>query len=164
MRSIQPGRYQLVWGIAVVGMAFHGTAAMLAANPYGFAHEEVALFLFVLVVCGVVGACVGVASSPLVLVCLRRKDLRVAVPVVYGPSLVIVVLFVVFGPRSMYWPLDAAVPAFLAVCVFSLVALGALPNRFSIHPSNLCPECGYDLRGNFEPGCPECGWRREGGR
>ncbi len=24
-----------------------------------------------------------------------------------------------------------------------------------------CPECGYDLRGDFSAGCPECGWRRE---
>ncbi len=23
-----------------------------------------------------------------------------------------------------------------------------------------CPECGYDLRGEFESGCSECGWRR----
>lgn len=23
-----------------------------------------------------------------------------------------------------------------------------------------CPRCGYDLRGNFTPGCPECGWNR----
>ena len=24
-----------------------------------------------------------------------------------------------------------------------------------------CPECGYDLRGEFSAGCSECGWRRE---
>jgi hypothetical protein len=23
-----------------------------------------------------------------------------------------------------------------------------------------CPQCGYDLRGNFDAGCSECGWRR----
>ena len=23
-----------------------------------------------------------------------------------------------------------------------------------------CPDCGYDLRDDFENGCPECGWNR----
>ncbi len=163
MRSIQPWRDQLILGIAIGGMAFLGAAAMVAADPFGFADEHVRLVVDELVMCAIIGAWVGLVSGPLVLFCLRRKDLRVAVPVVYAPSLVIVVLFVAFGPRSIYWPLDAAVPAFLAVCVFSLVALGALPNRFSIHPSNCCLLCGYDLRVSLARGCPECGWQRERG-
>lgn len=24
-----------------------------------------------------------------------------------------------------------------------------------------CPRCGYNLRGDFDPGCPECGWGRD---
>lgn len=25
---------------------------------------------------------------------------------------------------------------------------------------SLCPQCGYNLKGNVDRGCPECGWRR----
>ena len=26
-----------------------------------------------------------------------------------------------------------------------------------------CPQCGYDLRGNFQTGCAECGWHKRAG-
>jgi len=30
--------------------------------------------------------------------------------------------------------------------------------RERTRPSDQCPRCGYDLRGNRRDGCPECGW------
>ena len=107
---------------------------------------------------GVVGALVGLFTLPLVLTCLRRKTLRIAIPVVYGPSFVVVIAYVLFAPSSAHEPLDAAIPAFVSVCVLCGLAWIALPNTFSVAPRNRCPKCNYDLRGSPEHRCPECGW------
>lgn len=110
----------------------------------------------------------GVLSSPFVILSLRRKDLRVAVPLVYGLSIVVVVAYMaymaynppVFDPKytrgDPVWLLKEWGLVFLSVILWSFVALFALPNKALI-PSHICPECGYDRRGNSDRNCPECG-------
>ncbi len=112
-------------------------------------------------IAGVVGALVGLPTLPVVLVSLRRKPLRIAIPVVYGPSFVVVIAYVLFAPLSDNDPLDAAIPAFISVCVLCGLAWVALPNTFCFAPTRRCPDCNYDLRGSSEDRCPECGWSRD---
>ena len=44
---------------------------------------------------------------------------------------------------------------------FGFVMLRRARCQMRLYPARMkCPQCGYDLRGDLEPGCPECGWRR----
>ncbi len=44
---------------------------------------------------------------------------------------------------------------------FGFVMLRRARRQIRLYPAQTkCPQCGYDLRGDLEPGCPECGWRR----
>ncbi len=44
---------------------------------------------------------------------------------------------------------------------FGFMMLRRARRQIRFYPAQTkCPQCGYDLRGDLEPGCPECGWRR----
>ena len=44
---------------------------------------------------------------------------------------------------------------------FGFMMLRRARRQIRLYPAHTkCPQCGYDLRGDLEPGCPECGWRR----
>jgi hypothetical protein len=149
--------------VAVVGMMGLAVAACAAEAPELFVPNPLDGLYLVLVLGPVpIGALIGLVSSPFVWVCLRKKNLKLALPVVYIPSCCVVVAFVRLQPAvEVYlFPLWAAVPAFFSVVLGSLLASAILPNRFSVDPSEYtnCPRCGYDLRES--PGrCPDCGWR-----
>ena len=152
----------LVLGISIVCMALLGDAAMLTQwikggwlTAWSVPQDAVPTLLL----CAVVGGFVGLWSWPCVSLCLSSKDLRLAVPVVYGVSLFVVVVYTFTGATGIFGPLSAAIPAFVSVCLCSVAARFVLPNV--VHDFGHCPQCGYDLRVRLEEGCPECGWRRK---
>jgi hypothetical protein len=49
-------------------------------------------------------------------------------------------------------------PALLFNVALGIITVFVNPRRYR---KNVCPACGYDLRGTPGTGCPECGWRRE---
>lgn len=152
----------LMFGISFVCMALLGDAAMLTQwiKDGWLTTWWVPLDAFpTLLLCAVIGGSVGLLSWPCVSLCLSSKDLRIAVPVVYGVSLFVVVVYTFTGATGTFGILSAAIPAFLSVCLCSVAVRLALPNR--VHDVGHCPQCGYDLRVSLERGCPECGWRRE---
>src|SRR5262249_29177123 len=55
-------------------------------------------------------------------------------------------------------------PVLVAGGLWLLVAGPIIAARLATWRTRLalghCPECGYDLRGDFAAGCPECGWNR----
>lgn len=63
-----------------------------------------------------------------------------------------------FRPRWGGLATDAAAWGLLWLCGIA-VPLRARGRRRRAR--GLCPECGYDLRGDLGAGCPECGWDRE---
>ena len=77
----------------------------------------------------------------------------------------LVMLFIGFG---YYAKAKEQHPAWAGMAIISLlgfIVLALLPDRHqrSIDRMNkgLCPNCEYDLRGDFSSACPECGWQRE---
>ena len=102
-----------------------------------------------------VGGFVGIVSSPVVFWALWQKDLRIALPIVYGTAGLIAVLVTI----TSFSPVAAPV-VFLNVVINCAVLKIALPTTFH-DVARYCPTCGYDLRGNLSHGCPECGWRRD---
>lgn len=111
--------------------------------------------LILLPFCFVIGGIVGLLSAPIVVPALIRTDLRFSVPVVYGISAVVVVVYATWSD-ALSFPLDCAVPAFLSVCVLS-VLYGAMYQAPELPDAPACQGCGYDLRGNVSGVCPECG-------
>ena len=151
----------LVFGISIVCMALLGDAAILTQWIKGgwLTAWWVPLDAFpTLLLCAVIGGSVGLLSWPCVSLCLSSKDLRIAVPVVYGVSLFVVVVYTFTKATAIFGPLSTAIPAFLSVCLCSVAARFVLPNV--VHDVGHCPQCGYDLHVSIERGCPECGWGR----
>jgi hypothetical protein len=106
-----------------------------------------------------VGAIVGLLCSPVVLLCLYRKPLRWAVPIVYLPSLGAVVGYALVTPLlfggepGLY--LSSAGVAVVAILTFAFLVRALLPDN--VRKARRCPTCGYDLRGSAGPACSECG-------
>lgn len=148
----------LVW-IATVGMGLLASTIMFVALVRDFGlMGGVHRGLFSVPFAFFVGSYVGVFSSLVVALCLPRKNLKVALPFVYGPAFFAVVMYTALnqGERAI---LSSALIAVTSVCALSVIAI-ALPNARGPNPG-LCPRCRYDLRGNFRAGCPECGWNRK---
>jgi DNA-directed RNA polymerase subunit RPC12/RpoP len=166
MRSLEANseaimtRYVRLVGVALVGMALLAIAAIFAAHPLILVRGSLLETLIVLIICAAVGGLAGLVSSPIVLLCLRLKDLRIAVPVVFGVSLAVVVLYVRAGSDFLLRALDAPGPAFCSVCASSVAVGVLLPNRYRVYRAGHCPDCNYDLRGGTGQYCPECGWKR----
>ena len=137
--------------LATVGGGAMGLAAVLAA-----AHPLVLRWLDVVVVGGIlaalVGALVGLLSSPVVYLLLRQKNLWHALVIVYGMTLVVVVI-----TTRLFTMLSAPLagpPALVIACVFVAYVL---PNVVSRHGPGYCRVCDYDLRHARHATCPECG-------
>ena len=108
------------------------------------------LWFIFLLICSIVGAGVGLLSSPVIIVCLQYKNARVSVPIVFGCAYVITILYIpqtAGGPLFYFW-LQAALTAFLSACAISIMVMISLPNRYvPARKSRHCPRCDYDLRG-----------------
>jgi hypothetical protein len=158
-----PRRRIHVLEAAVLGMSILGAVAMTTAQvKIGWATEwaHPGEAFLELVVCATIGAFVGLLSSPVVMACLYRKDLRIALTTVYGISALAIIPYTYFEPMFWMWPLDSAFTAFISVCVLSVVVRLVIPDSVAIDASAHCPRCDYDLRGGCDENCPECGWRR----
>jgi len=100
----------------------------------------------------VMGATVGYLSSAVVVPLLWRKKLRVALPLVYGPVIVIGMITVLIIP-----PFGAVMATCLTLLAASITAAVRLPVVWQPPRRGACKECGYNLRGNRSGRCPECG-------
>ena len=154
-------RRLLLLSLSVACMVLLGNAAMATQwikDGWLIWWENPGLGVVSLALSSAIGAIVGFVSLPCVRRCLFLKDLRLAVPIVYGISLIIVVVYTYTKETGLWGPLPAALPALLSVCACSIAVRFALVNQLTV--VGRCPECGYDLRGNPLADCPECGWRR----
>jgi hypothetical protein len=61
--------------------------------------------------------------------------------------------------RPLWLGLAADTVFWGALWLGALAIPGAVSRRRR-RARGLCPACGYDLRGDFAPGCPECAWNR----
>jgi hypothetical protein len=112
-------RQKRILALAVAGMSALGVIAMMVQwvkegwlTRWWTPHDPV----LTLLLCGFVGAWVGLLSAPCVIPCLRRTDLRKSVIIVYGLNAVVVCWYVLAKPTSLTGPLSAAVVALIGVC------------------------------------------------
>ena len=104
----------------------------------------------------IAGAFFGCLLALIVPLALARKDLRIAVPLVYAPAVGVVIVYA--------WRLDplmASLPAVSVVIGLSALSWLCLPDVLQpIRPGRF-HRCGYSLEGNATGRCPECGldWR-----
>ncbi len=155
-------RRLLLLSLSVACMALLGNAAMATQwikDGWLMTWEYPGHAVVALALSSATGATLGFVSLPCVRRCLFLKDLRLAVPIVYGISLIIVVVYTYTKETGPWGPLPAAIPALLSVCACSVTVRFALLDRLTV--VGRCLECGYDLRGDLARGCRECGWRRE---
>lgn len=104
-----------------------------------------------LILGGAAGVCPGAASWIVVIPALERKNLAAAIPVVYGPALLVAFVTGLVGPVL-------SVPATgLALTLGLLAAYLWCPNDPTPFPRGRCRTCGYDLAGLPGRVCPECG-------
>ena len=114
--------------IAVIGMACLGVTAMMAQwlkegwlTRWWHPHNP----FLTLLLCGGIGAVVGVISIPCVVPCLRRSDLRRSPVIVYGVNAIVVSLYVLIKPTGLTGPLSAAVVVLIGVCMLALILKGS---------------------------------------
>ncbi len=144
----------LLLGFSVSAGASLGLIALLADWLY---HDiEFPSIAFSVLATALVGGFVGLVSSPFVMLCLWRKDFRLALPTVYSASAAVAVVSTMSS-----FSLAAALPVCLTLCASSALLAFVLPSKVHEYAPGCCPECGYDLRGAVHARCPECGWRRE---
>ncbi len=149
--------------VAIGGMGVLGCAAIVTQwikegwlTQWWRPHDPLAT----IVLCTSIGGVIGLVTWPWIEFCLSRKNLRLAFPLVYGTSLVVVVIFTLSVRTGLFGPLKTAIPAFVSVCCCSFVAKFILPSKSPTDPTRCCPNCNYDLQGDLDAGCPECGWQR----
>jgi len=112
------------------------------------------------------GFMVGAANVPVLVICVRRKHLHHALPIIYGATLAATIWYLLSPLEwgSAYYPLPSAIVAIVVVHVMALLCRWILPDDRRVRGLMTCPGCGYDLRGDRSAGCPECGWGRGGGK
>lgn len=145
-------------GLGVMAMLY---ALLVTPSAFGGVSDPAADASLGVPVSFFVGCVVGMCSSLMVVPLLERRDLRYALPLVYGGAAIVTIAYMATS-RSLYYPLDSAVPAFLSVCGLSVLAAFICP-PFRVPRAGLCEGCGYDLTGNTSGVCPECGAAFEGG-
>lgn len=114
----------LLVSIAVIGMACLGVIPMMAQwrkegwlTRWWHPHEP----FLTLLLCGCIGAIVGVISIPCVVSGLRWSNLRRSTIFVYGVNAVVVFFYVLVKPTGLTGPLSAAIVALMGVCSLTLV-------------------------------------------
>lgn len=143
--------------LAVLCMGALGSLAMFTAlvREGGWAGAILDDDLILLPICFVIGCIVGIFSLPIVSFMLCRTQLRCALPIVYGMAGVVTIAYAMHSNATFY-PLDCAVPAFVCVCMMSMMARAACP-KVKEDQRVLCEHCGYNLHANTSGICPECG-------
>lgn len=102
----------------------------------------------VLEVMSVLASVAGAAVFPFMYLTLRRRRLRVCLPILLG---------VTFGWIVLVTPVNAGLGfpgSFAALGAGLLICRSTCP---LVYPRGLCQGCGYDLTGNVSGRCPECG-------
>lgn len=122
---------------SVVGGAVIGGIAALAIVPFGC---PFGVFF---------GATFGLAVSPWVTYCLRRKPFIVFIPGVFLPALFVALLAASSGSPPL--TLLSVVTFFALPAAIALV----IPDDDSIFDPGKCRACGYEIAGLTR--CPECG-------
>lgn len=98
------------------------------------------------------GFCFGFLSAPVVSFCLRRKQMDLVPPVVFGLTLAAVLI-----ACSQFPPDRATWIAFVVYWGSCFAAWLILPNDPPQEGPNICSACGYNLIGLTSDECPECG-------
>lgn len=142
-------RWWLVNGLPVVGLvAGYGVAQTLNNQFGGTLSKRRALHLFFGI--GLIILLLGYLE-PLVSRGLADSEVSDWLD---KASLPVVIHF--FTGYGLLWALPL-----LIWLGFGFVVLRRARCQMRLYPAQTkCPQCGYDLRGDLEPGCPECGWRR----
>jgi hypothetical protein len=157
-------------GAAILGGVILGVASMLTLmHPFVLAQLGDAVLLGA--IAGIIGGVVGLVSSPIIAICLRRKRLRHALPIVYIPAMVAVVALTIVANRvpiehhlrfSFILSVLPAVGGLLILWIAGFFAWHALPNTRSRLGEGHCVDCDYDVRHVRHERCPECGLPLEG--
>jgi len=89
----------------------------------------------------------------------RRMFWRMALP---GP--IALAALIAFNACTIFTgytlPLWFMLPVFVAVLIALVYSATRIRRLIHRHTNRLCLRCGYDQRGNADPGvCPECGFR-----
>lgn len=106
----------------------------------------------------IVAAVVGLITSPFVTALLWNTRLSASLSFVFGWTAVVTAIWTILIPDV--FGLTAAAPAFVSALALSGISCGRHDDP-ARRKRNICPKCGYDLRGCTQPGCPECGWGRD---
>lgn len=110
---------------------------------------------FAVVLGPILGAPLGLATSPVVGVCVHRKNPTTALSIIYG---VTVLVTVVAAPAKFpFFILQMSILALILSSVCVRLFLADAPPMPSSTPDNRCQKCGYNLTGTVSGRCPECG-------
>lgn len=98
------------------------------------------------------GGVVGLITSPLLVWICYGKNLRIALPIIYGLSLVVVVL------ATFIWhPLLAGALGIITLVGACLAVKLGMPRTVQRIKPGKCGWCGYDIVSGSSDCCPECG-------
>jgi len=150
MRLVRRRRRQALAGIAIAAGALAGFLAIVIDSMTGRAWARPDAAVDVLAV--IMGAFFGCLSALVVPVALWRKDVRIALPLVYGPAVGVVIAY-----AWLVGPIMASLPAVSVVVGLSALSWLCLPNVVHTVRPGRCHRCGYSLEGNATGRCPECG-------
>lgn len=150
-------RFLLCSGLAIIGGGVLGAAygaGLLMMSPRTLGGAGSFWIAFVgAIYGGIIGAFIGLLTSPVPAFFLMHKEIDHAWPLVYGVSSLIAVLSHVILPS---WSFVITIMGWLACCIGASLWLSrAWPP--DVRLQHLCRSCGYDLRNLTLFKCPECG-------
>lgn len=132
------------------GGAVRGAAATLSIGGWGGISLGMAPFGFVF------GAIIGFLASCFTVPLLWRKNLPIAMPIVFTPALVAAFL-AGWRLRNEFWSVPISVGTLLIACAIVWYFMPDLYPARKPGWEHRCRHCGYDLRGLPSKICPECG-------
>lgn len=136
--------------IAIVAGSVLGYASLFTDSLTNRVHGHPTLFKDVVAMIG--GGTIGLFSAPVVVLICYGKNLRIGLPVVYGVSLIVVVL------ATILWsPLLAVALGFIALVGACFVVNLSMSRTIQRVNPGKCGWCGYDIASGQSTCCPECG-------
>jgi hypothetical protein len=103
----------------------------------------------------IVGSVIGLATSPVVAVCVHRKRLCIGLTIVYGLTTFVTILAVLTRLPAFTVLLSILALSLSSACI--RIFLADAPQRREESDGHFCDGCGYNLTGNTSGRCPECG-------